>query len=241
MIDDDGEMTSAVERHLIAFGPVLLLQYLMNHHHHHASHHYHGAGAHVGIPAGSTSLSARDSAMPPPSSVQPLGLSHHRSSRGSDTSSAYSGSDTMHSSVPSSEQVSSAPAAVPRSSSAFNSIASLVHVKFNAAPTFRSPPPRRGAGSKFIVSSERLEKAPSDFLGRPMDVRRMLTRSLARAGRGGMRGGRGRRSRPRRRRGRPDRPHGVHRRLGRGRGPCREHRCKFLFIIATLLRLSWLL
>lgn len=34
-----------------------------------------------------------------------MGTQSHRSSRGSDTSSAYSGSDTMHSSVPSSDQV----------------------------------------------------------------------------------------------------------------------------------------
>ena len=48
-----------------------------------------------------------------------MGTQSHRSSRGSDTSSAYSGSDTMHSSVPSSDQVNKRRTTFDGSSSCF--------------------------------------------------------------------------------------------------------------------------
>lgn len=60
---------------------------LMNHHHHHHHHQHSGGGGGGGGNGGIGNTQS------------------HRSSRGSDTSSAYSGSDTMHSSVPSSDQV----------------------------------------------------------------------------------------------------------------------------------------
>ena len=73
---------------------------LMNHHHHHHHHHqqqqqqqHHHHRADPGVVH----------------VVGGMGSQSHRSSRGSDTSSAYSGSDTMHSSVPSSDQVKKSP------------------------------------------------------------------------------------------------------------------------------------
>ena len=73
-----------------------------HHHHHHPmlNHHHHphrndpsGGGINHSTTAGAVASGGM------------VGTQSHRSSRGSDTSSAYSGSDTMHSSVPSSDQV----------------------------------------------------------------------------------------------------------------------------------------